>query len=187
MAHYKRVSGEKVYLSPISTADIDIFMKWINDSEIAQTTNFYTQVISLVQEKEIVEALAKNGNTFSIVMQENDKIIGTCSFSNINETNRVAEIGIIIGEKECHNKGYGTEAVNLLLQFGFENRNYNNIYLHVHSFNERAIACYEKAGFKRQGVCREAIIHGNKKYDRLYMDILADEYFSKLKIETPSI
>ena len=179
MAHYKRVSGKKVYLSPISTTDTDIFMSWINNPEIAHTTTFYTQFISLVQEKEIVESLAKSGNTFSIVTQENDKIIGNCSFFNIDETNRTAEIGIIIGEKEYQSKGYGTEAVNLLIQFGFENRNYNNIYLHVYSFNERAIACYEKAGFKRQGVCREALIRGNKKYDRLYMDILADEYFCK--------
>ena len=179
MAHYKRVSGEKVYLSPISTEDLDIFMNWVNDPEIAHTTNFYTQFTSLTQEKEIVELLAKKGNTFSIVTQENDKIIGTCSFSNINETNRVAEIGIIIGEKEYRGKGYGTEAVNLLLQFGFMNRNYNSIYLHVHSFNARAIACYEKAGFKRQGVCREALIRGDKKYDRIYMDILADEYFKQ--------
>ena len=179
MAYYKRVVGEKVYLSPISTEDVDIFMSWVNDPEIAHTTAFYPQVISLVQEKEIVESsLAKDGNAFSIVTIEDDKLIGNCSFLKIDETNRTAEIGIIIGEKDHHSMGYGADAVRLLLKFGFENRNYNNISLHVHSFNKRAIACYEKVGFKRQGVLREAIIRGNKKHDRIYMDILASEYFS---------
>ena len=180
MAYYKRMLGEKVYISPISTDDTDIFMNWINDPEIAYTTTFYTQVISLVQEKEFVESLAKSGNTFSIVTKENDKLIGNCSFHHTDEINRTAEIGIIIGEKEYQCKGYGTDALRLLLKFGFENRNYNNISLHVYSFNERAIACYEKVGFKKQGVCREALIRGNKKYDLIYMDILADEYFNML-------
>ena len=178
--HYKRVPGEKVYLSPISMDDIDIFMSWINDPEIVYNLAFYTKVTSLSQEKELVEALAKNGNTFSIVTQENDRIIGNCGFFGINEINRSAEIGIMIGEKDYHSKGYGTEAVRLLLKFGFENRNYNNIRLHVFSLNGRAIACYEKAGFKRQGICREALIRGDKKYDMLYMDILADEYFGRI-------
>ena len=179
MAHYKRMSGDKVYLWPISMDDIDTFMTWVNDPELAHFTMFYTQVISLIKEKEIVESLAKNGNTFSIVTLKDNKVIGNCSFFRINETNRTAEIGIIIGEKDYWGGGYGSDALNLLLKFGFENRNFNNICLNVYSFNDRAIACYEKVGFKRQGVCREALIRGNKKYDLIYMDILADEYFNK--------
>ena len=178
MAYYKRVVGEKVYLSPISTDDADIFMGWINDPEIAHTTTFYSRVISLAEEKEFVESsLAKGGNNFSIVTLKDDKLIGNCGFVGIDEINRTAEIGIMIGEKDHQNMGYGTDALRLLLKFGFENRNYNNISLKVYSFNKRAIACYEKVGFKRQGVLREAIIRGNKKYDMIYMDILASEHF----------
>ena len=180
MAHYKRVIGDLVYLSPISLEDIDIFMKWVNDPEMAYFTTFYTQIISLSSEKETVESLAKGGNTFSIVTQKGNKVIGNCSFFHIDETNRTAEIGIIIGEKDHWGIGYGSDALHLLLKFGFEHRNYNNICLHVYSFNERAIACYEKVGFKRQGICREALIRGDKKYDLIYMDILADEYFKKI-------
>ena len=180
MAHYKRMVGERVYLSPISMENIDDFMRWINDPEIAHTTTFHSRVISLIQETEELKSLVKEGNIFSIVTQEDDTVIGNCSFFGIDQINRAAEIGIMIGEKEYQNKGYGTEAMNLLLKFGFENRNYNNIYLHVMSFNERGIACYEKVGFKPQGVRREAIIRGQKKYDMIYMDILADEYFQRM-------
>ena len=177
MAHYKRMIGERIYLSPISMENIEDFMRWINDPEIAHTTSFHSRVISLIQETEFVEMLAKEGNIFSIVTHKDDTVIGNCSFFGIDETNRSAEIGIMIGEKEYQNKGYGTEATNLLLKFGFENRNYHSIHLHVFSFNERGIACYEKVGFKPQGVRREAVIRGQHKYDMIYMDILADEYF----------
>ncbi|MCL2197482.1 MAG: GNAT family N-acetyltransferase [Defluviitaleaceae bacterium] len=177
--YYKRVEGEKVYLSPICTDDVDIFMSWVNEPEMAWFTTFYSQVISRVQEKDIVEnKLAVDGSMFSIVTQEDDRVIGNCNFFKIDALNRAAEVGIIIGEKDCRGKGYGSEALRLLLKFGFENRNYNNISLHVYSFNERAIACYEKVGFKRNGICRQAIIRGNKKYDLYYMDILAEEYFT---------
>ena len=179
MAHYKRMVGDKVYLSPISTEDTDICMKWVNDPEMAYFTGFHPQIISLSKEKEVVESLAKGGDTFSIVTQEGDKVIGNCSFFNINETSRTAEIGIIIGEEDYRSKGFGSEALRLLLKFGFENRNYHNICLHVFSFNKRAMACYEKAGFKQQGLRRECVIRGNKKYDMIYMDILSDEYFAK--------
>jgi len=181
MAHYKRVAGDRIYLSPISLEDIDVFMNWVNDPEMAYFTMFHSRIISLLNEKETVESLAKGGNTFSIVTQEENKVIGNCSFFRINESDRTAEIGIIIGEKDYWGKGYGSDALRLLLKFGFENRNYNNICLHVYSFNERAIACYEKVGFKKQGICREALIRGNKKYDLVYMDILADEYFGVIE------
>lgn len=179
MAYYKRVIGDLVYLSPISTDDTETFMRWVNDPEMAQFTTFHDRIISLPIEKDAIESLAKSGNAFSIIVQDTGRVIGNCSFHNVDNTNRNAEIGIIIGEKDYWGKGYGTEAVKLLLKFGFENRNFNSIHLHVFSFNERAISCYEKVGFKRQGIMREAVIRGNKKHDLIYMDFLASEYFAK--------
>jgi len=179
MIHYKRVPGEKVYLSPISMENIDTFMEWLNDPEVIWFTTFHSQIMSLLQEKEALENLIKGGTSFSILTQDGDKVIGNCGLFRTNETNRTAEIGIMIGDKDYWGKGYGSEALQLLLKFGFENRNFNSISLHVFSFNERAIACYEKVGFKRQGTCREAVIRGNRKYDLIYMDILASEYFKE--------
>jgi len=190
MAHYKRVLGEKVYLSPISLENVDTFMEWLNDPEVIWFTTFHSEIMSLIKEKEAVENLAKSGTNFSIVTRDDDngvgksgvfrnKVIGNCGFFRISEINRTADVCIIIGEKDYWGKGYGSDALRLLIKFGFENRNFNSINLRVFSFNERAIACYEKVGFKRQGTCREAVIRGNRKYDLIYMDILASEYFEK--------
>ncbi|MCL1995610.1 MAG: GNAT family N-acetyltransferase [Defluviitaleaceae bacterium] len=178
MAYYKRIACEKVYLSPICMDDADTFTRWINDPDVNYFLTFYSKTISFEKEKELLDVIAKSGNHFSIVAQETDELLGNCGFFSIDETNRAAEMGIFIGNKEQWGKGYGTCATQLLLKYGFENRNFHNICLKVFSFNERAIACYEKVGFKKQGIRREAIIRGNKKYDEIYMDILADEYWS---------
>lgn len=177
--YHKRVEGERVYLSPVCTEDVDIFMHWVNDPDITWHTTFHSRIISRASEQEAVETrLSKDGNYFSIVTQDGDKVIGNCNFFGIDELNRAAEVGIIIGEKDFRGGGYGSEALRLLIKFGFENRNYNNISLRVCSFNERAIACYKKVGFQHTGTYRQAIIRGNKKYDLLYMDMLAEEYFN---------
>ena len=67
---------------------------------------------------------------------------------NINYQNRIGTVGIFIGDESNRNNGYGAETLKLLLDYGFNYLNLNNIMLTVKSFNERAIKCYEKVGFK---------------------------------------
>lgn len=82
----------------------------------------------------------------------------------------------MIGDKNYWDQGYGREAIELVLNYGFNILNLNNIMLNVYSFNKRAITCYENIGFKEIGRRREAYILGKRKYDEIHMDILADEF-----------
>ena len=82
----------------------------------------------------------------------------------------------MIGNKEFWSRGYGTEALGLLLDFAFAILNLNNVLLEVHAFNTRAIRCYEKVGFKVVGRRRESRLVAGKHYDRIIMDILAREF-----------
>ena len=90
-----------------------------------------------------------------------------------------ATVGIFIGEEENRNKGYGTEALKLLIGYGFDYLNLNNIMLTVYSFNEGAINCYKKVGFKEFGKRRKAVMLKNKRYDIIYMDIIREEYYKE--------
>lgn len=87
-------------------------------------------------------------------------------------------LGIVIGEKSYWNKGFGQDATKQLLDYGFNLLNLNNIMLGVFSFNKAAINCYKKIGFKEIGCRRQARIISNKKYDIVFMDILAEEFTS---------
>jgi RimJ/RimL family protein N-acetyltransferase len=85
-------------------------------------------------------------------------------------------LGIVIGEKAYWNKGFGQEATRLLLDFGFNLLNLNSVILGTFAFNQRAIAAYRKVGFKEIGRRREGRILAGKKYDVIFMDILAEEF-----------
>lgn len=113
--------------------------------------------------------------------------IGGLGLRDIDWTIGVATLGIAITRKDYWGKGYGTEAMFLLLDWAFTVQGFHNILLWTYAYNERAIAAYRKVGFKEIGRRREAQRLGNKRYDEVYMDILASEFHSPLKpvIELP--
>ena len=90
--------------------------------------------------------------------------------------NRNAVLGIFIGDKEYRSKGYGKEAIELILDFGFNYLNLHEIKLDVMAFNERAQKCYKKCGFKEYGRRRESVYLNGKYYDVISMDILRREF-----------
>lgn len=117
-----------------------------------------------------------NNYMFSVVTLKDDILIGDCGISNINHIRQCAEIGLFIGDKDNHNKGYGTEMLKLLLSYSFNHLNLNNIMLKVFSFNDIAIHTYKKVGFKEIGRRRQSYYLNNKFYDEIYMDILKEEF-----------
>lgn len=98
----------------------------------------------------------------------------------MNHISQSAELGLFIGEEKDRNKGYGSEVIELLLNYGFDYLNLHSIMLSVYTFNERAIHCYEKIGFKEIGR-REAYYCRNQFHDVIFMDILKDEWNRKRK------
>jgi len=136
------------------------------------------RVTSLEGEKSYIESMTKHGEyQFAIIDKNTNKLLGNGGFNNINHINKTAEVGLFIGEEEDRNKGLGTEALRLLVKYGFEYLNLNNIMLRVYSFNERAIKCYTKTGFKEFGRRHNTTIIKNVTYDEIYMEILREDYF----------
>ena len=186
MANYKKLVGDLVYLSPVSTDDWQVYDKWANDDEVSFLTfGGRTDVPQPAAGPESLEERAKGKSAFTIVDKATDTAIGNCGFNYEDIQNHNAKIGIFIGERDYWSKGYGRDALRLLLDFGFNVRGYNQIHLNVFEYNARAIACYEKLGFKRQGVWRDCAIRGQKRYDCIHMDILASEYFSSSDSPSP--
>lgn len=181
--YYKKVEGKRVYLSPMCVDDAEKYTKWMNDFKVTDGLNGSKNLVTVEKEKEWIEENNKDGNfQFAIVKQENDQLIGNCGLHNLDFINQVATVGIFIGDEENRSKGYGSEALELLIGFGFDYLNLNNIMLTVYSFNEGAIACYKKVGFKEFGIRRESYNIKNKRYDIVYMDMLKNEFYERRKL-----
>lgn len=174
MKYFKKIEGERIYLSPMNEEDYEKYTAWINDLEISLNLGNAHQIYTLTKEKEILKEISEN--SFAIIEKKNDKLIGNCGLIDIEHVTRKAELGIFIGEKEYWDKGFGTEAIKLLLDYGFNLLNLHNIMLEVFSFNKRAIKVYKKIGFKEIGRRREAREIAGKKYDEVFMDILSHEF-----------
>jgi RimJ/RimL family protein N-acetyltransferase len=176
MRYFKKLKGKRIYLSPINIEDVETYTEWLNDLDVTISLGNPGFLYGLEKEKEALEGMIKGGNDFAIITNDDDRLIGNCGLFSVNERHRKAELGIMIGDKNYWDQGYGREAIELVLNYGFNILNLNNIMLNVYSFNKRAIKCYENIGFKEIGRRRETYILGKRKYDEILMDILADEF-----------
>ena len=176
MKYFKRITGERLYLSPMNPDDAEIYTKWVNDPEVANFMLFRTMLISLGSERKALEKMADGEYNFSIVRIEDDALIGSVGLEGINEVSRRASLGILIGEAENRSRGYGAEAIRLLLDYDFNTLNLHNIELTLNSDNDRALACYKKVGFKEYGRRREGLFKNGKYMDYICMDILDREF-----------
>jgi RimJ/RimL family protein N-acetyltransferase len=150
----------------------------MNDFQITDYTGRSAQITTFLGEKECLENAAKDreNRNFDIISTNNNKLIGTIGLENFNWIERSAVLGIFIGDRDYRNNGYGTEAINLLLEYGFKYLNLHSIRLDLLAINERAHKCYLKCGFKDTGKSREEIFLNGKYYDKLHMDILEYEF-----------
>lgn len=176
MKYFKKLVGDNIYLSPRNSEDVEKFAQWLNDFETTDYTRRSSEILTIEAERKYLEEHSNDEVALVIVKLENDEMIGSISLEKINHLNRIATLGIFIGDRESRNKGYGSEAIKLILDYGFSYLNLNNIMLEVMGFNDRAIACYKKCGFKEIGKRRKCNFINGKYYDTISMDILAEEF-----------
>jgi diamine N-acetyltransferase len=168
---------DHVELTPLTADDLPRMFGWINDRELVLFNAPYKPVHE-DQHKEWFETIKRRSDValFGIRLRRTNKLIGSCQLHSIHPVNRSAEFQIRLGEVDEQGHGYGTEATRMLLDFGFKDLNLNRVYLHVFSNNAPAIRVYEKAGFVREGMLRQAAYLDGKYLDVLVMGILRQEY-----------
>jgi RimJ/RimL family protein N-acetyltransferase len=174
------VVGDKVALGPLRRELMPLYVRWANDFEVTRTLGIGMRPLTLEAEESWYERATKEENAahFSIYERSTMRPIGNASLMSIDATQRTAEFGILIGEKDCWGRGYGTETARLILDYGFTARSLNLIYLRAYSFNERGLRAYARAGFKPAGRLRQAHWLAGRPYDLILMDCLAGEFTS---------
>jgi RimJ/RimL family protein N-acetyltransferase len=175
MRYFRKVSGERVYLSPMNPDDVGQYTAWINDPAVSVLTGAYPRMYSFPVERQALEHLCTEPAQFAIVASEGDLLIGNIGLMDIHYIDGTATLGIFIGRAEYRGKGYGAEAIGLMLRFGFRTLNLRNILLEVHATNAQAIACYQKCGFTEIGRRTGAKFIDGQYVDLVYMQALRDD------------
>jgi len=170
------ILGERTRLRAIEREDVPTFVRWFNDPDVRRFLDMYLPM-SKAEEEQWFEAYLKNDSSRFFGIETGEGVfIGNVGLHGIDWKNRSAVLGIVIAEKEYWGQGYGSDAVNTLLGFAFNEMNLHRIHLSVFDFNERAIHCYEKCGFRREGRAREALFREGRYHDAIHMAILRREF-----------
>jgi RimJ/RimL family protein N-acetyltransferase len=181
------LTGENIRLTGMRHDDAPTFLKWSED----ETYIRYLRVGPIVpdNEKELKEWIDESHKSnsscmFSIRPLDDEAIVGFVMLMDIQWTHRVATLAIGISP-EHQRKGYGREAMELILRFAFHEFNLFRVQLHVFSYNTPAIRLYENIGFVREGTLRGALQRDGRRYDVYLYGILNDEWAATRKDSLP--
>lgn len=174
------LTGELVALGPLTKELTPLIARWTNDFEVALYSGdalrpTSPELYEAQQEKEGKEWQAHR-TQFAIYERATLRPIGITEWRHIDPARRTADYGIMIGEKTCWSKGYGTETTRLMLAYAFTVLNLHSVLLTTNAFNERAMRTYLRAGFREVGRWRESHRFGDRLYDEVVMDCLASEF-----------
>ena len=178
-AESRQIRGRSVYLRAPEREDIPLFVRWMND---ARMTRYITRRAPLSQVEEerwfdgMIERQGQEAWSFVFCLLEDDRPLGTCGLFEIDRNNGSAGLGISIGDPRDWGRGWGTDAVDALIDFGFGSLRLERIWLSVYDFNARGRRSYEKSGFTLEGVERHAHYQRGTYHDIQLMAILRDEW-----------
>ena len=173
------VVGEKVGLGPKRRDLIPTYTRWIND--LGTLRSLGAPPLPRTEEHQIAwfeAGVASGDQHFDIYELTTMRPVGGCDLRDIDHRNRVATMGMLIGEPEARGKGYGTEATRLLLDLAFTVHGLHSVWLTVYAYNLAGQRCYAKAGFREVGRRRQCRLMGGRLWDEVVMDILATEFES---------
>ena len=177
--YLKTLIGDNIYFSPISLDDIEEYTEMINDIKVSVGLGSvsYTNITDFESEKEFLISVKKE-KMFAVRLLENNELLGNIGFNSLDIVNRNGALGVLIGNPKYQRKGYGMEALKLILDYGFSFLNLRNISLSVFEYNVPAYNLYKKVGFKEIGRLRKALEIMGKTYDMIILDMLKEEFQS---------
>lgn len=174
------LTGSKVTLRPGADSDIYLLHKWYNDIELNKLAGWSGSKVT-VEKLRYNMSRSFGYDPMNLMIDNEEGIpIGTIQLYDFSEQDKSCKLGIRIGDRNYWSKGYGEDAVNVLLKYAFMKIDIYRVTLKVYEYNERAVKCYLKCGFQYEGRTRQSAYIDGKFYDEIIMGALKSD-FVKLK------
>ncbi len=183
----KLLRGPQVSLRESREEDFADLVRWWADPAVAIFQSNFVRPTPAATVSDLMRSWGSNIGAdagFTIVETVSDgdgstdaepgRVLGQLSLFGVTK-NRCATLGIVLG-REFWGQGFGTEAVRLIVGYGFAEMGLHRIQLGVYAYNHRAIRSYRAAGFSEEGRRREVAFHGDRWHDEVLMAILADDW-----------
>jgi [ribosomal protein S5]-alanine N-acetyltransferase len=181
-ASFPRLETERLSLSQVQYKDSDQLYEILSDPEVAKFDYFYP-VTSKAEVTKFIDRYNKEYEkneeiTWGINLKETDQLIGICCLGSFDEGARRAELGYDIAQAKW-GRGYATEAIRAVVDFGFNCMNLNRIEATITPGNDASVQVLKKLNFIQEGIFRERDLIKGKLEDGILMSILKREYINE--------
>lgn len=171
--------GERVRLTALRPGDAQTLAHWYEDGDFSRLFDAhpaYPKTESTLVKWMDSADRDRDAVALAIRLLYSDDLLGYVEIDGIQWTHGCGWLAIGIGSPSHRKKGYGTEAMQLVLRFAFHELNLHRIQLSVFSYNTAAIRLYERLGFTREGTFREYLLRDGKRHDMILYGLLAREW-----------
>jgi len=163
-------------LRPLKRKDAPLMLEWMRDENIIRFFCFDASGSDLESTNEFIDSsISDKTDVHFAVVNDEDEYMGTVSLKNIDSVNMHGEYAIAL-RKTAQGKGYAKFATEAILRYAFQKIGLNKVYLNVLSYNKRAIAFYEKIGFKFEGEFKKHIKKDDKFHDIKWYSVLSEDF-----------
>lgn len=178
------LEGERIYLREVRLEDAnENYSGWMNDPSVNKYLESRFSVHTIENLKEFISNMIGNQANvfFAIVLKDGDRHIGNIKLGPINNVHHFADIGILIGEKDCWGKGYATEAIDLVVKYAFKTLNLHKLTAGCYSPNKGSLNAFKKAGFFQEGVRKEHCYSEGKYVDDILLGLINPDKDQKIR------
>lgn len=168
--------GQLTRIRPLEITDLDQLYAWYNDEEFAHWVSGNWPLTTMLRREEVEQLMFEDDPHRYAITDLSDNMIGTLGFDQVNLPARSARIFIGIGSAEYWGKGYGGDSLIIFINFLFSQWNFRRLTAETWQENTRALSCYEKLGFMREGRLREAYYIAGRYFDGIILGLLKNDW-----------
>ena len=171
------IVGKKTILRNIKKEDLKILRDWRNSSGIRDFNTQYI-LLNIKNQNCWYDSISRKNSErkMFMILDKQNKRIGICGLIHIDKENRNSDVAIIIGKKDIHGKGFGSDSLRTLLNYGFKELKMHRIGAEILEFNKKSISFFEKLNFKYEAELKRNLWRNGRWYNTLVYSILKNEF-----------